>query len=138
MDTFRSRRWRTGRRILLIAAVLVVGYRNYGAAIADWMRGPLPSDHIVITQTEFRPNLEGDPRPAWFIGLANRSDDTTYDNIVLEASYSDGERVIERDELIITRRLAPGQEEIIGSRDSSTREGAIDAWLRIVDAEVVE
>jgi hypothetical protein len=138
VDFLRSRQWRTGRRVLLLVAVLVIGYRNYGDAIATWVRSPGPSDDIVITHTEFRPDLEGDPRPAWFIGLANRSTGTVYDNIVLEATYSDGTVVLERDELVIRQRLDPGQEELVGSRDSRERVGAVRGWLRVLDAEVVE
>jgi hypothetical protein len=121
-----------------VGLVLIVAYRNYGDTVTGWFERPGPETNIVITHTEFRTNLDGDLRPAWFIGLHNQSPDSTYDNILLEATYSDGVTVLERDQIVIDQRLEPGQEELIGSRDSSIREGAIRAWLRVLDAEVVE
>jgi len=135
---FRSRPWRIGRRIVLVTLVLVVAYRNYGDTVTGWFERPGPETDIVITHTEFRTDLDGDSRPAWFIGLQNQSPDTTYDNIVLETTYSDGVTVLERDQIVINQRLVPGQEELIGSRDTSIREGAIRGWLRVLDADVVE
>ena len=122
----------------MVGLVLIVAYRNYGDTVTGWFERPGPETNIVVTHTEFRANLEGDLRPAWFIGLHNQSPDTAYDNIVLEATYSDGVTVLERDQLVIDQRLGPGQEELIGSRDASIREGAIRGWVRVLDAEVVE
>lgn len=138
MSFLQSRRWRVGRRIALVLIVLLVAYRNYGDTIAGWFRPPGPETDIVITHSEFRTDLGGDPRPAWFIGLENRSDTTVYDNVVLEATYSDGVNVLERDTLVVDQRLAPGQKALIGSRDSRVRRGVETASLRVLDAEVVK
>jgi hypothetical protein len=135
---FRSRGWIISRRIVLVLIVLVVAYRNYGSAVTGWFENPGPETEIVITHTEFRTDLEGDSRPAWFIGLQNQSDDTSYDNIVLEATYSDGENVLERDRIVIEQRLSPGQEKLIGSRDATVREGATMGSLRVISAEAVQ
>ena len=85
---------------------------------------------------EFQP--DADEPPVWFIGLQNQSRDTTYENIVLEATYSDGEVVLARDELIVDQRLLPGQEALIGSRDTEIREGATEGWVRVIGADIVE
>ncbi len=137
MNPLRSR-WPVARRVLLVLIVLIVAYRNYGDTINGWFTTPGPETEIVITHTEFRTDLEGDLRPAWFIGLLNRSDDTVYDNIVLEATYFSGATILETDRLVIEQRLRPGQEELIGSRDSRVREGATAGQVRVIGAEVVE
>ena len=137
MNPLRSR-WPVARRVLLVSIVVIVAYRNYGDTINGWFTTPGPETEIVITHTEFRTDLEGDLRPAWFIGLLNRSDDTVYDNIVLEATYFSGATILETDRLIIEQRLRPGQEELIGSRDSRVREGATAGQVRVIGAEVVE
>ena len=131
-------RWPVARRVLLVSIVLIVAYRNYGDNFKGWFIASGPETEIVITHTEFRTDLEGDLRPAWFIGLLNRSDDTVYDNIVLEATYFSGATILETDRLIIEQRLRPGQEELIGSRDSRVREGATAGQVRVIGAEVVE
>ena len=115
-----------------------MAYRNYGDTFKGWFIDSGPETEIVITHTEFRTDLEGDLRPAWFIGLLNRSDDTVYDNIVLEATYFDGATILETDRLVIEQRLRPGQEELIGSRDARIREGATAGQVRVIGAEVVE
>jgi len=133
----RSRRWAVVRRSALVAILLVVVYRNYGPSITGWFRTAGPAESIRITQMEFQPG-DGEDPPAWFIGLENQSRDTTYENIVLEATYSDGEVVLSRDELIVDQRLLPGQEALIGSRDATTREGATEGWVRVIGADVVD
>lgn len=138
MNLLRSRPASIRRRVLLILILLIVAYRNYGDTFKGWFVNPGPETEIVITSAEFRTDLEGDPRPSWFIGLLNRSEDTVYDNIVLEATYSDGATVLERDRIVIEQRLNPGQEELIGSRDARIREGATAGQVRVIDAEVVE
>ncbi len=137
MNQLRSR-WPVVRRVLLVSIVLIVAYRNYGDTFKGWFIASGPETEIVITHTEFRTDLEGDLRPAWFIGLLNQSNDTVYDNIVLEATYFDGATVLETDRLVIDQRLRPGQEELIGSRDARIREGATAGQVRVIGAEVVE
>ena len=137
MTFLNSRSWIIGRRIVLISLVFVIAYRNYSGTVEDWFSRPDPKTDIIITHTEFRTDLEGDLRPAWFIGIQNQSPDTAYGNIVLEATYSDGVTVLERDQIVIDQRLLPGQEELVGSRDSSIRKGAIQGSLRVLDADVV-
>jgi hypothetical protein len=124
--------------VTLLVIILVFAYRNYGDAVAGWFDQAGPETDIVITHTEFRPELEGDIRPAWFIGLLNQSSDTVYDNILLEATYTNGDAVLEQDQIVIEQRLMPGQEELIGSRDTAVRNGATGGRLRVLDAEVVE
>lgn len=137
VDFFRSRRWVIVRRSALVVILLVLAYRNYGPAIENWFRDTGPAELIRVTHTEFRREVAGEP-PVWFIGLENASPDTAYENIVLEATYSDGETVLERDELIVDQRLLPGQEVLIGSRESELREDATEGWVRVIGAEMVE
>jgi hypothetical protein len=134
---FRSRTWIIARRSVLVLILAVVIYRNYGPSINGWFDAPGPSELIRITQMEFRRDADDEP-PAWFIGLENQSRDTTYENIVLEATYSDGEVVLSRDELVVDQRLLPGQEALIGSRDSEMRDGATEGWVRVIGADIVE
>ncbi len=134
----RSRYWLVGRRIALILIAIIVGYRSYGDAVANWFRGPDPSTDIVITQSEFRPVPDGG-RPLWFIGLRNDNARTTYDQILMEATYMDTiGATTEVDRIIVTRRLGPGEEQTIGTRDRLPRDLATTGTLRIIDAQIVE
>lgn len=135
--SFLRPRWVVVRRSVLVAILLVVLYRNYGGSLTGWFDTPGPAESIRITQMEFQRSAEDEP-PAWFIALENQSRDTTYENIVLEATYSDGEVVLSRDELIVDQRLLPGQEALIGSRDTEMREGATEGWVRVIGADAVE
>ena len=138
MSVFRSRGWVVGRRAVLVVIVLAAAYRNYGDTITDWFGRPASGIDIVLTHVEFRAGLVNDARPAWFIGLANRSRDTAYRNIVLEATYSNETDILERGEIVIDEHLNPGQETLIGSRDPEARSGATRGSLRVVGAEAVE
>ena len=138
MSFFRSRGWVVGRRVVLVVIVLAAAYRNYGDTIAGWLGQPAPGIDIVLTHVEFRADLVNDQRPAWFIGLSNRSRNTAYRNIVLEATYSNEAGVLEQGEIVIDERLNPGQETLIGSRDPEARAGATRGSQRVVDAEAVE
>ncbi len=138
MNSARSRYWLVGRRVALILIAVIVGYRSYGDSVANWFRGPDPSTDIVITQSEFRPAPDGG-RPLWFIGLRNDNAATTYDQILMEATYMDAIGVTtEVDRIIISQRLGPGEQQDIGSRDRIPRGRAATGTLRILDAEVVE
>jgi hypothetical protein len=137
VNVLRSRPWVIVRRSALVLILLVLAYRNYGSVLTEWFRTPGPSELIRVTHTEFRRDAADEP-PAWFVGLENRSTNTTYENIVLEATYSDGDVVLERDQLVVDERLLPGQEVLIGSRDSEFHEGATEGWVRVIGADAVE
>ena len=138
MNFLRSRRWVAGRRAILILIVVVLGYRSYGDSIAGWFGGPDPAGEIVITHSEFVPDVGGD-RPAWIIRLRNDSSRTTYDEIALEATYvNDRGAIVESDRIVINQRLAPGEEKEIPSRDPKARDKAVDATLKVLDAAVIE
>lgn len=133
-----SRKWILGRRIALIAIALVVGYRSYGDSVRSWFETDLPSRDLVLTRSEFRTDLGGE-RPYWVIGLRNDSRDVAYTQILLEATYLDSTgAVIETDRIRIDQRLDPGQTQDIGSADPGSREGAVDATLEVLDAQIVE
>ncbi len=138
MDFPRSRYWVVGRRVALILIALILGYRSYGDSVQSWFRDPDPSNEIVITQSEFQPAPDGE-RPLWFVSLRNRSRATTYDRILVEATYMDelGETT-EIDQIVIDQRLGPGETHDVGSRDALPRDGAATGALRVVDARIVE
>ena len=138
MNLLRSRHWVTGRRVVLILLAVGFGYRSYGDSIADWFRGPDPAREIVITHSEFIPDVGGE-RPAWIIRLRNDSSRTTYDEIALEATYVDDRGgIVERDRIVVSQRLAPGEEKEIPSRDPKARDNAAAATLLVLDARVVD
>ena len=122
----------------LILIAVIVAYRSYGDSVTQWFRGPNPSTDIVITQSELRPAPDGE-RPLWLIGLRNDNTATTYDQILMEATYMDAVGVTtDIDRIIVSQRLGPGEQQDIGSRDRIPRDRATTGTLRILDAEVVE
>ena len=128
----------TRRRVILILIAVVLGYRSYGDSIAGWLRGPDPAQDIVITHSEFIPEVGGG-RPAWIIRLRNDSLRTTYDEIALEATYVDDRgAIVELDRIVISQRLGPGEEQEIPSRDPKARDNAAAATLKVLDAKVVD
>jgi hypothetical protein len=137
LDFLRSRQWVVGRRIFLIIVVLVVAYRQYGDAIVSRFAGPHPERDIRITRSEFRPELPG-AKPAWIIGFRNDSNRFTYDQIQLQATYMDDKgTVLETDTLNVKQKLAPGDEQIIGSIDFKSRGTATRGTLQVVGAKEV-
>jgi len=137
LDFLRSRQWVVGRRIFLIIVVLVVAYRQYGDAIVTRFAGPHPERDIKITRAEFRPELPG-AKPAWIIGFRNDSNRFTYDQIQLHATYMDEKgTVLETDTLNVKQKLAPGDEQIIGSIDFKSRGAATRGTLQVVGAKGV-
>lgn len=135
---FRTREWVYIRRLVLIAIVVVMGVRNYGGNFSGWLRGPDREHEVVITQSEFRPELDL-AKPAWIIGLKNESSRYTYDRIELEATYKDNAgKVLETDKLVVRQKLAPGEEQLIASTDFKSRPGATTGSLRIVRASSVK
>ena len=137
MNPLRSRYWAKGRRVILILFVVVLGYRSYGDSIARWFSGPDPVAEIIITHSEFRPELGGD-QPLWIIRLRNISSVTIYDEVVMEAVYTDTTgAVTEKDQIVIHQRLGPGEEREVPSRDPKSRNNAASATLRVLDATVI-
>jgi hypothetical protein len=134
----RTRQWVYIRRLVLVAAIVILGLRNYGNTLSSWLRGPDREHDIVLTQAEFRPDI-GETNPAWIIGLRNVSARHTYDQIELEATYKDENgKVLETDRLIVRQKLIPGEEQLIASTDVKSRPGAASGTLKVVSASSVE
>jgi hypothetical protein len=129
----RSRHWVIGRRMALIALVVILGLRNYGDTLSSWLRPSDPQRDVEVTKAEFRP--EFGEKPAWIIGLRNISSKATYNQIELEATYMDDKgKVIETDKLVVRQKLPPGHEQTIASTDHKSRPGARTGTLRVVGA----
>src|SRR4030095_11803698 len=97
LQFLRSRQWIMARRLVLVGIILFLGIRQYGDSLVSLLRRPNATRDIVITHSEFRPELPG-AKPAWIIGFRNDSDKFTYDQIQLEATYFDDKgNVLERD-----------------------------------------
>ena len=127
-----------GRRLVLVAIVLFIAYRNYGDMMLSALRGPDPQKDIVITRSEFRPELP-QSKPGWIIGFRNDSSRYTYDDIQLEATFIDGAgKVVETDMLVVKQKLPPGYEHVVGSTDFKSRAGAAAGSLRVIRAQQVE
>jgi hypothetical protein len=138
-DFLRSRQWIVTRRLVLIAIILFLGIRQYGGQVATMLlRRPNPTQDIVITHTEFRPELPG-AKPAWIIGMHNNSSRYTYDQIQLAATYMDEEgKVVESDKLVIRQKLPPGDEKLIGTIDFKSRGVATRGSLTVTGAATVK
>ena len=137
MNPFRSSYWSRLRRPLLIVAVIVLGYRSYGDSIARWFQPADPVTEIVITHSEFRPEVGGE-RPVWILRLYNSSSRNIYDRVVMEATYVNIDGVVtEKDQIIINQRLNPREEKEIPSRDPKPRINAARATLKVINAQVV-
>ena len=138
LDFLRTRQWVIARRSVLVAIILIIGYRSYGDAIVSRLRGPSPQRDITISRAEFRAELVG-AKPAWIIGFHNNSARFTYDQIQLEATYmDDAGAVLEKDKLVVKQKLAPGEEKVIGSVDFKSRGAATRGSLKVMDAEAVK
>ena len=138
LEFLRTRQWIMGRRLVLIAIVLTVAYRSYGDAFMAYVHGPDPQKDIVITRAEFRPELP-QSKPGWIIGFRNDSTRYTYDQIQLEATFTDDAgKVIEKGTLVVKQKLTPGFEQIIGSTDFKSRGSATHGTLKVLGAEQVK
>jgi hypothetical protein len=138
LQFLRSRQWIVARRLLLIGIILALGIRQYGSSLVTLLRRPNPARDIVITRSEFRPELPG-AKPAWIIGFRNGSEKFTYDQIQLEATYMDDTgKVLERDKLVVRQKLPPGDEKLIGSVDFKSRGAARSGSLKVVGADQVK
>src|SRR5262245_55513379 len=121
---FRTRQWAWGRRLALVVIFLVLAYRNYGDTVSSWFGGSSSDQDVVITQSEFRPDLR-DGKPAWIIRLKNQSRTETYREVELEATYKDQDgKTLETDKMVLHQNLAPGSEQVIASSDFKARPGA--------------
>ncbi|HEY2384118.1 MAG TPA: hypothetical protein VGK48_23330 [Terriglobia bacterium] len=135
LEFLRSRQWILGRRLLLVGIIVVLGIRQYGGSLAGLLNRPNPARDIEITHAEFRPELPGS-KPAWIIGFHNTSSKFTYNQIQLEATYMDERgKVLERDKLIVSQKLPPGDEKLIGSSDFKSRGAATAGTLKVLGAQ---
>lgn len=129
---FRTRQWAWGRRIALVGVIIILAFRNYGGGLSSWLRGPASDADVVITKTEFRPDLR-DGKPAWIITLKNQSRTTTYNQVELEATYSDRNgKVLERDKMVLRQKLVPGDVQVVASSDFKARPGAEAGALKVL------
>jgi hypothetical protein len=136
LNILRSRRWVAGRRLVLVAIVLILAARQYGDALVAWLRGPDPATDIIVMRAEFRPAVLAGTKPAWIIGLRNTSSKYTYDQIQLEAVYLDKDgNLLETDKLVVRQKLPPGDERLVGSLDFKQRPAASSGTLKVVGAE---
>jgi hypothetical protein len=138
LEFLRSRQWIVARRLFLVGIIIVLGIRQYGSSIVGMLRRPDPGRDIVITRAEFRPELPG-AKPGWIIGFRNNSDKFTYDQIQLEATYLDEQgKVLETDKLVVSQKLPPHDEKLIGSSDFKSRGAARSGTLRVTGAKEVK
>ena len=126
----RSRQWVVGRRLALVALVIILGFRNYRGTLSSWLGSADPQRDVIITKSEFRPEFGA----AWIIGLRNDSNRATYDQIELEATYWDDQgKVLETDKFVVRQKLTPGKEQTNGIT-VKPRPGATNGTLRVLGA----
>jgi hypothetical protein len=129
----RSRQWVVGRRLALVALVIILGIRNYRGTLSSWLGSADPQRDVVITKSEFRPDLG--EKPGWIIELRNDSSKTTYDQIELEATYMDDKgNILQTANLVLKQKLTPGHEQTLPFLERETRPGATTAKLRVLGA----
>ena len=135
LQFFRTREWVFIRRLVLIGLVVFLGIRTWGSYLLMPFQSANASRDILITKSEFRPDIPG-AKPAWIIGIRNNSSRFGYEEIQLEATYLDASgAVLQKDSMTLHQKLVPGQEEVIGSTDIHERPGATNGRLRIVSAK---
>jgi hypothetical protein len=135
LQFFRTREWIFIRRLVLIGLVVFLGIRTWGSYLLMPFQSANASRDILITKSEFRPDIPG-AKPAWIIGIRNNSSRFGYEEIQLEATYLDEKgAVLQKDSMTLHQKLVPGQEEVIGSTDIHERPGAANGRLRIVSAK---
>ena len=134
LNFFRTREWVFIRRLVLIGLVLFLAYRTWGTSLLSPLQSANATRDIVVTKSEFRPDVPG-AKPAWIIGLRNNSSRFGYDQIQIEATYLDKSgTVLQKDNMTLHQKLVPGQEEVIGSTDFRERPGATNGNLKILSA----
>jgi hypothetical protein len=135
LQFFRTREWIFIRRLVLIGLVVFLGIRTWGSYLLMPFQSANASRDILITKSEFRPDIPG-AKPAWIIGIRNNSSRFGYEEIQLEATYLDAKgAILQKDSMTLHQKLVPGQEEVIGSTDIHERPGAANGRLRIVSAK---
>jgi hypothetical protein len=135
LDFLRSRQWIIGRRLVLVGVIIILAIRQYGPSAVNLLRRPNPTRDIEITHAEFRREIQGG-KPAWIIGFRNTSNKFTYDQIQLEATYMDDEgKVIEKDKLVVSQKLPPGDDKLIASVDFKSRGTATTGTLKVLGAQ---
>ena len=131
---FRTRQWVWARRLALVVVILVLAFRNYGGNLSSMFRGASSDGDVILTKTEFRPDLR-DGKPAWIIRLKNQSRTLTYNQVELEATYKDASgKTLETDTMVLHQKLVPGDEQIVASSDFKARPGATTATLKVLKA----
>ena len=137
LDFLRSRQWIIARRFVLVLIVIIVAIRQYGGSVVNLLSRPNPTRDIEITRAEFRPELPGS-KPAWIIGFRNSSSRYTYDQIQLEATYFDDQgKIQEKATLVVSQKLPPGDEKLIGSSDVKSRGNATTGTLKVLGAKTL-
>lgn len=140
MSLFRllqNPRWIMGRRIAMVLLIVILGLRSYGGYLSSRFRGANGARDVVITRYEFHPELQ-DAKPTWIINFRNASSRYTYDSIQLDAGYlDDNGKVLQKDRLVVRQKLAPGEEQLVGSSDTKNRPGATTGTLTVMGAENV-
>jgi hypothetical protein len=122
------------RRIALVVIILVLAFRNYGGTLSSLFRNSKSSGDVIITKTEFRPDLR-DGKPAWIIGLRNQSKNATYNQYEFEATYIDKDgKPSETDKMVLRQKLVPGDEQVIASPDFKARPGAVAGTIKLLTA----
>jgi len=138
LQFFRTREWVFIRRLVLIGLILFLGYRAWGGYLLTPFQSANATRDIVITKSEFRPDVSGS-RPAWIIGVRNNSSRFGYKDIQLQATYLDASgTVLQKDTMTLHQKLVPGQEEVIGSTDIHERPGATSGQLKIISATTLK
>jgi hypothetical protein len=126
------------RRLVLIGLILFLAYRTWGGNLLTLFQSANASRDIVITKSEFRPDVPGS-KPAWIIGIRNNSGRFGYEQIQLEATYLDASgAILQKDTMTLRQKLVPGQEEVIGSTDIHERPGATSGQLKILSATTLK
>jgi hypothetical protein len=122
------------RRLALVVIILALAFRNYGGNLYSLFRGSSSDSDIILTKTEFRPDLR-DGKPAWIIRLKNQSRTVTYNQVELEATYKDASgKTLETDNMVLRQKLVPGDEQVVASPDFKARPGATMATLKVLKA----
>ena len=138
LNFLRTREWVIVRRLVLAGLIVVLGFRAFGNSLLAPLQSPNAARDIAITKSEFRPDVAG-ARPAWIIGIRNKSPRFGYNLIQVEATYFDKTgAVLQKDTMTLHQKLVPGQEEIIGSTDSRERPGATNGTLKIIGADLLK
>ena len=138
LSFLRTREWVLVRRLILVGLIVVLGFRAFGHSLLAPLQSPNAARDVVITKSEFRPDVAG-VRPAWIIGIRNKSTRFGYNLIQVEATYFDKTgAVLQKDTMTLRHKLIPREEEVIGTSDLRERPEATNGTLRIISADVLK